>query len=87
MPMHAYTVDSFLKKLADFGVEVEEIPLPLTDGRVVPTITLVRETPNGRRLMVPLGSLQPGDPVAPNVVDSWCDRLEVQRIGYGVIED
>ena len=87
MPMHAPRVEHFLDMLAGLGVEVEVIDLPRLDGSTVPTITLIRETADGHRLMVPLGSLQSGDLVAPDVVNSWCDFLEVPRIGYGAIED
>ena len=84
--MHAYRVEDFIELLAEFGVEAMEMDLPLHDGRIVPTLTLIRQTEDGR-LTVPLGTLQRDQVVAPNVVDSWCDQLQVPRVGYGAIED
>lgn len=83
--MHVFTVDYFLHLLAEQGVEVEEILLPRHDGSVVPTITLVRNS-GSDQYMVPLGPLRREDLVTPQVVDSWCDQLQIPRVGYGVVE-
>lgn len=83
MPMRAPTVDQYLTRLAEHGVEVEEIELPRVGRPAIPVITLVREDENGSRYMVPLGDLTRDDIVSPQLVDSWCDQLAIPPVGYG----
>lgn len=87
MPMNAPTLEEYLIRIAEFGVRQVEKNLPRMGGSSATTLTLVREDEQGRRFVVPLGRISRDSIVSPQEVDSWCDLLQIPKIGYGAPED